>query len=58
MNEQTVSDFKNLWGTKKMAERVGFEPTVPDGTPHFQCGAFDHSTISPQQNDIPCHPKP
>ena len=31
-----------------MAERVGFEPTVPCGTPHFQCGAFDHSTISPQ----------
>ena len=30
-----------------MAEREGFEPSVPFGTPHFQCGAFDHSTISP-----------
>ena len=29
MNEQTVSDFKNLWGTKKMAEREGFEPGAP-----------------------------
>ena len=30
-----------------MAERVGFEPTVSCPTPHFQCGAFVHSTISP-----------
>ena len=30
-----------------MAEREGFEPSVSFPTPHFQCGAFDHSTISP-----------
>ena len=32
-----------------MAEREGFEPSVPCSTPHFQCGAFDHSTISPHK---------
>ncbi len=26
---------------KKLAERVGFEPTVPCDTPHFECGALD-----------------
>ena len=26
-----------------MAERVGFEPTVPCGTPHFECGTFDRT---------------
>jgi hypothetical protein len=31
----------------KMAERVGFEPTVPFDTPHFECGAIDHSATSP-----------
>ena len=30
-----------------MAEREGFEPSVSCPTPHFQCGAFVHSTISP-----------
>ena len=32
---------------KKMAEREGFEPSDSCPSPHFQCGAFDHSTISP-----------
>ena len=30
-----------------LAERVGFEPTVPCGTPDFESGTFDHSAISP-----------
>lgn len=29
------------------AERVGFEPTVPYGTPVFETGAFDHSATFP-----------
>ena len=31
-----------------MAESEGFEPSVSCPTPHFQCGAFVHSTISPR----------
>ena len=31
----------------KMAEEVGFEPTVPCGTPVFKTGAFDHSATPP-----------
>ena len=35
-------------GLVKMAERVGFEPTVPfRSTQHFQCCALDHSATSP-----------
>ncbi len=31
-----------------MAERVGFEPTVPDlGTPIFETGALSHYATSP-----------
>ena len=30
-----------------LAEREGFEPPVPRGTPVFKTGVFDHSTISP-----------
>ena len=30
-----------------IAEREGFEPPVPCGTPVFKTGVFDHSTISP-----------
>ena len=30
-----------------MAERVGFEPTEPFGSPVFKTGAIDHSTTSP-----------
>ena len=31
-----------------MAERVGFEPTVPvTGTTAFEAAAFDHSATSP-----------
>jgi hypothetical protein len=32
---------------RKMAERVGFEPTEPCGSPVFKTGAIDHSTTSP-----------
>ena len=33
----------------KLAERVGFEPTVPfRSTQHFQCCALDHSATSPK----------
>ena len=32
-----------------MAERVGFEPTVPFGTHAFQACALSHSAISPQR---------
>ena len=28
-------------------ERVGFEPTVPEGTPVFETGPFGHSGTSP-----------
>ena len=30
-----------------MAERVGFEPTVPCGTPDFESGTIVHSATSP-----------
>ena len=33
----------------RLAERVGFEPTVPCGTPVFKTGAIDHSATSPIQ---------
>ena len=32
-----------------LAERVGFEPTVPCSTPDFESGTFDHSATSPQR---------
>ena len=47
INKIQLSYTKQSTAGKKMAEREGFEPSVPCGTPHFQCGAFDHSTISP-----------
>ena len=31
-----------------LAEREGFEPPEPFGSPHFECGAFDHSATSPE----------
>ena len=31
----------------QLEERVGFEPTVPYGTPDFESGTFDHSATSP-----------
>ncbi len=30
------------------AEREGFEPSVPCGTPVFKTGAFGHSATSPE----------
>ena len=42
----TVNVYRYL---VKMAERVGFEPTVPfRSTQHFQCCALDHSATSPK----------
>ena len=37
------------WTTQTgfLAERVGFEPTVPCGTPDFESGTFGHSATSP-----------
>ncbi|SVB29170.1 uncharacterized protein METZ01_LOCUS182024, partial [marine metagenome] len=31
-----------------LAERVGFEPTIPEDIPVFETGAFVRSAISPQ----------
>ena len=31
----------------KVAERVGFEPTVPEGTTVFETARINHSRISP-----------
>ena len=36
-----------LVNARYVAERVGFEPTVPCGTPDFESGTFDHSATSP-----------
>ena len=30
-----------------MEEGKGFEPLIPCGIPHFECGAFDHSATLP-----------
>ncbi len=34
--------------SREMAEGVGFEPTVPCGTPVFKTGAFDRSATPPK----------
>lgn len=36
-----------LFGWRKVAEEVGFEPTVPCGTTVFKTAAFNHSAIPP-----------
>ena len=36
-----------LLGAMSLEERVGFEPTVPYGTPDFESGTFGHSATSP-----------
>ena len=46
INNRNLDDF----GGKLVAERVGFEPTVPCDTPHFECGALDHYATSPDAN--------
>ena len=38
----------------RFAEREGFEPPVPLGTPVFKTGVIDHSTISPCKTDRLC----
>ena len=57
-NNEPDYDSANFIKTKKpcihkafqlSAENVGFEPTVPCGTPVFKTGAFDHSANSPGQ---------
>jgi hypothetical protein len=39
---------KNKKILNSMEEKVGFEPTVPCGTPDFESGTFGHSATSPQ----------
>ena len=43
-----------------LEEKVGFEPTVPCGTPDFESGTFGHSATSPhfvaQIVPAPCNP--
>ena len=34
--------------SEQTAERVGFEPTVPCGTPDFESGTIGHSVTSPE----------
>ncbi len=41
------TELVQTWPANELAERVGFEPTVPFDTPHFECGAIDHSATSP-----------
>ena len=40
-----------LWPEKEMAERGGFEPPVPFGTPAFQASTFGRSVTSPQNRE-------
>ena len=47
----TMSNHRCLY-FYPMAERVGFEPTIPRGIPHFECGAFGHSATSPEPPTI------
>ena len=35
-----------------LAEREGFEPPVPYGTPDFESGTFDHYATSPVENGL------
>ena len=50
---RTCRQAEEFFGLRRMllegglAERVGFEPTVPCGTPDFESGTFDHSATSP-----------
>ena len=37
----------------KVAEGVGFEPTIPGGIPVFKTGAIVHSAIPPQLKPAP-----
>ena len=47
LSERTVTISPRL-DRKSLAERVGFEPTLPCGKHAFQACAFSHSAISPQ----------
>ena len=42
-----ATDLIDSFNPFKMAERVGFEPTVPCGTLDFESSTFDHSDTSP-----------
>ena len=46
LSERTVTISPRL-DRKSLAERVGFEPTLPCGKHAFQACAFSHSAISP-----------
>ena len=39
--------------TPSLAEEVGFEPTVPEGTTVFKTAAFDHSATPPYSTQSP-----
>ncbi len=41
-----------------MAEEVGFEPTVPEGTTVFKTAAFDHSATPPASKTSAGRPMP
>ena len=46
----TANRYRRLliaWKKGKLAEEVGFEPTVGFPTPVFKTGAFDHSATPP-----------
>ena len=47
LNEKSAQLVVLQLVTLILAEREGFEPPVPCGTPVFKTGVFDHSTISP-----------
>ena len=42
---QTVKFYS--YKCEVLAERVGFEPTIPCEMPLFESGAFNHSATSP-----------
>ena len=46
-SHQTCRKTNIYWALIQLAEREGFEPSVPCGTLHFQCSAIDHSATSP-----------
>ncbi len=47
--DQAIENKKarNIVSSFNLAEREGFEPPIPHGTPVFKTGAFNRSAISP-----------
>ncbi len=47
-DDQTDNKTHPIRDASRMAEREGFEPSIPfRGIPDFESGAFDHSATSP-----------